>query len=438
MFSWLNRFAKTSQKQTKHARHTAALAVEALEDRCVPSGAPTVNLTAANTIGMVNGAIFRQADPQPTGTGVIDSFVRIQTANGKATVEQGFNTDARPLQFDEKNSPQFTRSLRLGSVPTVTIGNVAYREFLLDVNEKASAPLVSLDQLRIHLGSTGDLTSLPGAPIYDFDAGSDHWVELNARLTHGSGSGDMFLYVPSRAFGNDPSKYVYLYSRFGDNVAAGSGFEEWAVGAHGAALTTDNTASISGATINNADQTGIAGVPLTLTSADSLGNTITFTTASQGASGAYSFTNLFAGTYTVSAGTVAGFANDSVVVGTVNNVIDGTASGTSAITSIVLHSGDAGVNYDFSLLSTAYTLMVNVNDKTNASYRLIVTDTSTNTVLFDQVLTANTSMTFNLTTGDDYTVTVSSPGNIISPMSAYSFPDVMENEIAAFTITPRS
>ena len=66
--------------------------------------------------------------------------------------EQGYNTDARPLQFDENKSPQFTRSLTLGEVPVVNVGGVEYREFLLDINQKSSASLLSLDEVRVFLG----------------------------------------------------------------------------------------------------------------------------------------------------------------------------------------------------------------------------------------------------------------------------------------------
>src|SRR5215204_3301800 len=66
-----------------------------------------VNLTAGGT-STINGAIFTTTDTQSTGTGVIRSFVRI---SDNSSIVQGYNTDARPLQFDENNSPQFTRSL---------------------------------------------------------------------------------------------------------------------------------------------------------------------------------------------------------------------------------------------------------------------------------------------------------------------------------------
>lgn len=208
-----------------------------LEAREVPSAAvPDLDLTTHGSSGVIEGAIFRQFDAQPTGTGFIDSFVRLQALGAGAQVEQGFNTDARPLQFDENKSPQFTRSLKLSDIPEVNIGGVLYREFLLDINQKASQPYLSLEALRLYVGTAGNLTGMNSAgqlaglsAVFDLDNSADHWLKLNARLNQGSGKGDVLVYVPSSYFGTDPSAFVYLYSRFGDHFMGDAGFEEWAV-----------------------------------------------------------------------------------------------------------------------------------------------------------------------------------------------------------------
>ena len=57
--SWIALLIGPRKRRSAPARRTT-LNVEVLEDRWVPSGSPTVNLTAPDTIGMVNGAIFRQ------------------------------------------------------------------------------------------------------------------------------------------------------------------------------------------------------------------------------------------------------------------------------------------------------------------------------------------------------------------------------------------
>ena len=189
-----------------------------------------LDLTAPGSSGYIGGAYFEQVDPQATGSGVIDPFVRLST---NQDVSQGYNTDARPLEFDENNSPQFTRSLLLDSVPTVDYGGSPYKEFLLDINQKGTAEgrYLSLDAMRIYLAGTGGLAQYPalGTLIYDMDAGGDNWVWLDARLNHGSGAGDMLAYVPESLFNESFGPYVYLYSRFGENYANNAGFEEWAI-----------------------------------------------------------------------------------------------------------------------------------------------------------------------------------------------------------------
>jgi len=195
------------------------------------ASADTIDLTTAGSSGTINGALFQQTGPQPTGTCVIDSFVRLQNRGA----EQGYNTDARPVQFDEKTDPNFTRSLLLSSVPVVTINGTAYRQFLLDVNETGSktGPLLSLDQLQLFQANSGSLNNYPnlGKEVYNLDAGGNNSVLLNYDLNSGSGSGDMFAYIPDSLF--DPSiPFVYLYSHFGSdvpNATADAGFEEWAV-----------------------------------------------------------------------------------------------------------------------------------------------------------------------------------------------------------------
>src|SRR5687768_9303471 len=102
-----------------------SLNVERLDERVVP----VVNLTTAGLELPVGTAIVTQTDHLTAEDGVVNPFLRID-ANG---VERGYNTDGRPLQFDERANTAVTHSLTLGEVPLVTKGGVEYREFLLDV-----------------------------------------------------------------------------------------------------------------------------------------------------------------------------------------------------------------------------------------------------------------------------------------------------------------
>jgi hypothetical protein len=195
--------------------------------------APTLDLTTPGSSGFINGGYFEQNGDGASGTGLIYSFVRLSSNQG---IVQGYNTDGRPLQFDENSSPMFTRSLLLSDVPVVNKGGIDYREFRLDINQlSGSGAGLSLDALEIYLAATGDLTGYPalGTKIFDLDGpAADHWILLNADLMAGSGGGqDMTAFIPNSLFaGGD---YVYLYSKFGasENSAYpnNDGFEEWSV-----------------------------------------------------------------------------------------------------------------------------------------------------------------------------------------------------------------
>lgn len=194
------------------------------------AGTTAADLSAGGS-ATVNGAILSTNDQQPTGSGVIHSFVRISDANDDCV--QGYNTDARPLEFDENTSPTFTRDLLLSAVPIVTIGGVAYREFLLDINQTGSDPLLSLNDVEIYVHSTASITGYnSGAlaaltPVWDLDSAGNVNVTLNYLLNSGSGSGDLFLYVPNALFTGGTQ--VTLFSSFGIPNNNNDGFEEWAV-----------------------------------------------------------------------------------------------------------------------------------------------------------------------------------------------------------------
>ena len=187
------------------------------------SAADILDLTTNGSQGFINGALFQQGSVQPAGTGVYNSFLRIQ-ANGS---EQGYNTNYRPVEFNELTDPH-THAIQVGDVPLVNINGVLYRQFSLDINQSHGndTSLLSLDKLQVFLGSAPDLHGYPnlGTKIYDL---GDNYVKLLDLLSHGSGMSDMYLNIPDSAFsGSD--QYVYLYSLFGLNNQSNDGYEEWA------------------------------------------------------------------------------------------------------------------------------------------------------------------------------------------------------------------
>ncbi len=212
----------------------ASVVVVALTAVAVQAG--MYNLTDETRSGIpgadqvtINNALFRNCNQASTGTGVIDSFLRIQH-NG---TEQGYNTDG-DLQYNEKTG--FTHSLQLSAVPIVNIGGTDYREFLLDINQENNHPLLSLDALQIYQADVGNRTGpIGGFGTPRYSLGSDNWILLDYSLNDGSGSGDLFAYIPNSVFGS--GEFVYLYSKFGAHspYTANDRFEEWAV------RTPDNT-----------------------------------------------------------------------------------------------------------------------------------------------------------------------------------------------------
>ncbi|HEV8377599.1 MAG TPA: hypothetical protein VGP99_02025, partial [Tepidisphaeraceae bacterium] len=181
----------TTQRVRFIALAAAAVAVTALGGSKV--NAETVyDLTTAGSSASIGGALFETNTVQPTGSGVIHSFVRISTNDG---IESGYNTDARPLEFDENSSPTFTRSLPVADLQVVTKGGVDYYGFLLDINQSGSDPLLNLNDLEIYLGTAPDLTGFtPGSGfgassslVYDIDAIADSGLLMDYNLNSGSG-----------------------------------------------------------------------------------------------------------------------------------------------------------------------------------------------------------------------------------------------------------
>jgi len=222
----------------------------------------TVDLTAGGVVQLSNNAILvSNSLATSVGTGVIDSFLRVQHDG----TEQGFNTDANvntltcpsfggTTNCDDKagNFTHSTLTTDFGQITNPVIGGTTYTgtyvRFLLDVNQQSSDPLITLDEVSLYNGTTGSPTSLAGAGTNTFNlssatsctagqtslcstsAGSGINVNLNYSLNSGSGNGyDMFLYVPVSSLGTvNSSRFLTLYSAFGVPNDTNDGVEEWA------------------------------------------------------------------------------------------------------------------------------------------------------------------------------------------------------------------
>jgi hypothetical protein len=189
---------------------------------CTDLSASALNLTGGGT-GTTNGgdAVFTTIPNNgvPAGSGVINSFLRLQSPGNSAT-EEGFNTDFRsngqpPLDGVSGN---FTRNLLLGDVPVVS----GFRQFLLDANEPGGNWAgLDLTDLKIYLSNTPSLSSLAGlTPIFSLA----ETVSFN--VNPGSGRFDLQVDIANSLFTGAATQNLYLYSKFAN---AQGGFEEWSV-----------------------------------------------------------------------------------------------------------------------------------------------------------------------------------------------------------------
>jgi len=210
-----------------------------------------IDLTTAGSQSTQNAAIggsftVQQIQPQSTGTGFIDSFLRIQQTGS----ERGYNTNnGTPL--DDKGG-SFTHALLLSDVGTVNIGGTNYYNFVLDINQTNNNNLLSLNQIQIFRASSDPATfsglteaSAPpsSASLISFAGATEVFrmnntgnpngfeIKLDYSLNSGSGSGDMNLFVNKSLVDNaGGGNNVILYSQFGQpngQYASNDGFEEW-------------------------------------------------------------------------------------------------------------------------------------------------------------------------------------------------------------------
>ena len=213
--------------------------------------ATTLDLTTAGSSGSIGTANFYQYETDTSGTGVIDPFLQVKPAPPTyVDVVEGYNTDytIRTPQYQENDVK--SHPLLLGLVPSVTLGGITYREFLLDINENSGGnnSLLSLDELRLFVSTESDLTGFnpatdtfssgPSTLVYKFY--TDDWIKLDYDASSGSGKSDMIAHIPGFESYDDSTYYVYLYCKFGaqgdgtNGLQENSGFEEWSVSMNGA------------------------------------------------------------------------------------------------------------------------------------------------------------------------------------------------------------
>lgn len=239
--------------------------------------------------------IVEVANIKPAGSGVRDTFLRLQNDNANITTEtaystNGKSTDATYLQDDNPtttnaysngakdstagNKDDFNNAILLSDLDEKTVQGKQYFQIVLDINEPgADKSLIRLDEFEIHLSSDGFLNeynyveSVAGDSffadglctgtcsssnydglVYDMDFDSNYGGLILDSIAGGNGSGDedySFL-LPVGLFTaaqNAGGNYLHLVSTFGEadapdvdpltNGYAEAGFEEWAAELNG-------------------------------------------------------------------------------------------------------------------------------------------------------------------------------------------------------------
>jgi hypothetical protein len=200
----------------------------------------TGNVTPVNN--SINGALVFAANPKPTGTGFIDPFLREQ-ANGNDNAERGVNTSINSPPFQDKPGP-WTHDLTVGDLAVIDYNSASYYEFFLDANQDHNGPL-SLTSFKLFVtgGSpfvtVADLTTaLGGVSAFDLENGAPGSVRVDVHSGTGSGSGDMFILIPTGLLPASGNLYLdagfsadlglfSLPSGAGSGYAPNDGFEEW-------------------------------------------------------------------------------------------------------------------------------------------------------------------------------------------------------------------
>lgn len=270
------------------------------------------DITGAGTIANVDGAqIFTSAGATTAGTGTFGGFLTL-TGNGAMT--QGISSDssgsANNLMSTVMASHTYAMSATtLTGAPVSTIGGVQYYAFYFDLNEpqNINGKYISFDSLTIYSSSVGptvwanslqDFTgnssssgtpSFPGAnPTvrwsldtldankYSVAPGGDNSVLIDTSVVNpGSGTGDMYVLVPTSKFPTTGSNalnstdYLYFYAQFGaagtvNGIDYGSqgGFLEVGVVTAGLTFTAIPSATISPSAVPEASPNAALGIGL--------------------------------------------------------------------------------------------------------------------------------------------------------------------------------
>jgi hypothetical protein len=183
------------------------------------------------------GAIWVTSELAPTGTGVLEPFLRIHNS----PTEDGHNTGADSQDFlNDEVGGTWTHEVLVSSMTNVVLfQGITWFEFILDLGEPPPTSQISLDELQLCTGGVDEVQAngCPDTPFYDLDAGGDSKVILDYDLFgNGNGKADLYFYIPTAGV-LDGDAYFYLYALMGLDPNADGSFEEFSMGSRGTVPT---------------------------------------------------------------------------------------------------------------------------------------------------------------------------------------------------------
>lgn len=220
---------------------------------CIPTASAIVidlDFPGDGPVTTDKGVIWSQTAVQPTGTGVIEPFLRVEASSSvHGEVTEGYNTsDAHGNTPMDDKGGIWTHDVLVSDLAIVN----GFYVFLLDANQvgdnSAGGAKLTLSQFQIFTSSApaddsfttkAGLEAAFGPAEYNMRldtisgalvSGVDLTVQQtnNFPSNHGSGSGDLLVFIPTSTF-TDPGAYVILYTEYGaGNFINNDGFEEWA------------------------------------------------------------------------------------------------------------------------------------------------------------------------------------------------------------------
>jgi hypothetical protein len=337
--NWLSRFVSTGKNPTQAARRSRPT-LEDLEERAVPSSTGVITSNFNGTAINPGSTVWFNSVVKVTGVGAAGATIHVDHSTLDYTVAGVTHEVAMPdatLVFSPTATTATTTfdTTTQSWLTTVSVG--------LGGNVFLSGGSLSLpgglpggaNPVTWRADFESDTSGLSvnwqfGAAVYtqfstDYNALDVKPVDSNSASVYKNsdhaGTPEAFKpYVTGGARGGGGSNWTGSYSA---TVSVQPSVGLPGSSSTGSNPTTASVSSLSGSVIDQTTGAGISDVTITLTTVNSFGQTVVVATTTTDVNGNYSFSNLPAGTYTITETLPGGFSG----VGSVAGSAGGSASG---------------------------------------------------------------------------------------------------------------